>query len=260
MIVLFSGVAHGQSGTTSNSLLFALASALKYRLKVLLVSTQSESLQLTDYLLGRQSDSQLSTATTGDLMRLASSGLLKAEAITNYSIPILKHSLLDVLVETNLTAKREQLPIFLNILQLAESSYDLIIVDSSNFLYSELDSRFIELADALILTGSQNLAVLNKLKIELAKATTPANTYVCLGKYQNQLKFKSKQVSKFLGCDKLLTVAYEAKLIDVMNDGCLLDYFGRYFFAEKMTKSNALIKSVLKSSQLLLQNLELIKE
>ncbi len=260
MIVAFSSTHHGQTGTTTNALAIAICSSLKHHLKVLLASSAYGSAKLTNYLLPKTKDDNLTSAGTNDLMRLARSGLLKPNAIANYTIPILKHSLLDVLADYSLNNNDEQdIEIFTQILKLAERSYDLVILDVGSILADTNSNKLLNAADNIVLSSNQNLDVLKAVKEIRTEQALLSDCFVCLGNYEANLKFKQRQVKKYLKTNKVFHIIHDSQLLDLMNDGNLLDYFGRYFFATKTSKSNPLINSVIASSDYLLEQLNLIK-
>ncbi len=260
MIVAFSSTHHGQTGTTTNALSIAICSALKHNLKILLVSSQFGVFKLTDYLLGKSKQDSLTSATAGDLIRLARSGLLKPSAISNYTIPVLKHSLLDVLAEYQIDFNNQtDINLFANILNMAKRSYDLVILDLPMVLSQLQGHKLLSAIDALVINTNQNLEVLSVLKKLREREENFTDAIICIGNYDKNLKFNQRQIQKYLQCQVLLTIARESQLIDMMNDGCLLDYFGRYFFSKKPPKNNVLINSVLASSDYFLESLDLIK-
>ncbi len=254
MIVSVTGVNRGQSATTTAALSIGLCTALHYKLRVLIISVQSKNDLMHYVTTKRMIEDGLNERGSEDLLRLSKNGLLHPQSIRHHTTPILKHSLLDVLPNFDIDIEdASSMTHFLSLLEMAKTSYDCIILDTDIAHAQAISS------DAVVLTVNQNRQTIHSVKEALAMWPENLPTYVCAGRYDPSLKMNEKQIKHMLGVSDLMTIHYNPRLVDVFNIGNTLEYFGRYFYNEKLDQKNPYIKSVLKSTGLLLASLSLAK-
>ncbi len=240
-----------------------LCAAFQYKLRVLLVSAQSSDSHLREYLLPEYKTEAPSTRrSSNDLMRLARNGLLQAQSISNYTTPILKSSLLDVLSGMSLEEKSSnEINVFKAILEMSKSTYDLVLLDVHSGLNKHYVESILKFSDIVVVNVSQNIELINSASKALAELDSEIqeSLFVCVGNYEKSSKLNTRQVGKLFGTDSVIAIPRYAPLIDMMNTGYMLEFFGRYYYKGKLDKKHAFFSTIDKSTHKLLKSKQLVE-
>ncbi len=261
MLIAFWSPQHGQAATTTNLLAVGLSAALQYKLRVLLASLQSTDDNLRAYLLPEyRSEAVKTRRASHDLMRLARNGLLQAQSISNYTTPILKSSMLDVLAGISLADKdNAEIDVFKAILEMAQGTYDLVLLDVNNGLAKHYVENVLTFSDQVVVNLSQNIDLIEKFAALKQQFNKPfESAFICLGNYEKTSKLNIRQISKRFA-NQVIAVPRHAPLIDAMNSGNLLELFGRHYYKGKLAKENDFFRTVSQSSYKLLKANQLIE-
>lgn len=228
-----------------------------------MASAQSSDSHLREYLLPEyKNESSTMRRNSNDLMRLARNGLLQAQSISNYTTPILKSSLLDVLSGMSLEEKSsDEINVFKAILEMSKSTYDLILLDVHSGLNKHYVESILKFSDIVVVNTSQNIELINSVRavqIELDSEVQKA-LFVCVGNYEGASKLNMRQIGKLFNTDAVIAIPRYAPLIDIMNTGNMLEFFGRYYYKGKLDKKHVFFKTVNKSTHKLLRSKQLVE-
>ncbi len=261
MIISFWSTHHGQSATTTNALSVALCASLQYKLRVLMATAQSTDNQLREYLLPEyKAGLGNEKRSSNDLMRLARNGLLQAESIANYTSPILKASLFDVLSGMSLEEKSsDEVAVFKAVLGMAKTTYDAIFIDVHSGLSKHYIESILAFSDVVVINVSQNIAVLEAARDVWQKRSAEQNTFICIGNYESRAKISERQVAKLFAGNPVISIPRHAPLIDAINTGNMLEFFGRYYYRERSDEKQIFFKAVSRSTHKLLKSQQFIE-
>ncbi len=263
MIIAFWSTHHGQSATTTNMLSVGLCTALQYKLHVLLASAQSSNSHLREYLLPEFKREVTSTRrNSNDLMRLARNGLLQPQSISNYTTPILKSALLDVLSGMSLEEKSsDEINVFKAILEMSKSTYDVVLLDVHSGLNKHYVESILKFSDIVVVNISQNMELIDtarKVQAEL-NDDIKKSLFICVGNYEDASKLNVRQIGKLLSTKSVMAIPRYAPLIDMMNTGNTLEFFGRHYYKGKLDKKHVFFNAVTKSTHKLLKSKQLVE-
>ncbi len=263
MIIAFWSTHHGQSATTTNMLSVGLCAAFQYKLRVLMTSAQSNDSHLRDYLLPEyKRDTSVSPRNSNDLMRLARNGLLQAQSISNYTTPILKASLLDVLSGMSLEEKSEnEIDVFKAILEMSKSTYDVVLLDVHSGLNKHYVESILKFSDIVVVNISQNIELIDSVRAVQADLANDIkeSLFICIGNYESDLKLNVRQISKLLSTESVIAIPRYAPIVDMMNTGNMLEFFGRHYYRGKLDKKQTFFNVVNKSTHMLLRSKQLVE-
>ncbi|MCK8060831.1 MULTISPECIES: AAA family ATPase [unclassified Fusibacter] len=266
MLIAFWSTHHGQTATTTNLLSIALCAALKYKLKVLVGHAQPGITQMERALLSEDRltghASQTNENTGNALIRLARNKMLQSSTISNYTIPLLKESRLDVLNGYSLNLKQEDLQdveVLKQILSTATDAYDIVFLDLHSGLEKDYTRALLEHADTVVVNLSQNKMVLDAFIEKKSSIKFKCEPILCIGRYQKSSRLTEKAIKKQMSTPCLVKVPQHTSLIDLMNEGNVLEFFGRHYYRERFEKKHPFFEDVAKSTHTLLKQLELVK-
>ncbi len=240
-----------------------LCTALQYKLRVLLVSAQSSDSHLREYLLPEfKSEASSTRRNSNDLMRLARNGLLQAQSISNYTTPILKSSLLDVLSGISLEEKSsDEINVFKAILEMSKSTYDVVLLDVHSGLNKHYVESILKFSDIVVVNISQNTELIKAAKNVQAELDNEMkkSLFICVGNYEEDSKLNTRQIGKLLSTNSVIAIPRYAPLIDTMNTGNMLEFFGRHYYKGKLDKKHDFFNAVNKSTHRLLRSKQLVE-
>lgn len=239
-----------------------LCAALQFKMKVLLASAQSGRGNLKSMLIPhhQKDEPTMGQGSAVDLMRMARNGLLQSQSLANYTTPLLKSSQLDVMADVSLEgAQREELNVFGQVLNMAKDVYDLVLLDLHSGLNKDYIQTLLDNSDGVVINNNQNLQSLYALGDVLKRCQFQRQPLLCIGRYEKQSKMNERLIKKLTGSKQLITVNYNPKLIDVINEGTMLDYFGRHYYSKRQNNNDPFFKQLTQSTTTMLKTLEMIK-
>ncbi len=257
MLVSFWAMDNGQSASTTNMLAMSLALSLKYKLKTLVTHTKYGETRLENSLLkdlDTYTESAISGYGLGPLIRLQKNGLLNSENYTNYTIPLIRDMRYDLLIG----AENQHLELgelesyektLLNVLELAGANYDMVFVDVSSGEENRLSKKLLDMSDIIVANMNQSTYSIDRV-VNSKLLDGRENVLYCLGRYEDKIKASRKNIERRYKLKNLLTVPYNPMLIDVINNGSILEYFGRNIIEDKKIKSE-FFKTILQSAEII---------
>ena len=165
------------------------------------------------------------------LLRIARSGKLTPELITNYTKVVFKGRL-EVLSgkrEKNENGEIEKLgKEYIDIINAANNYYDKVFIDLDSDIDKELKERIIDLSDLVIVNISQNFGSIERLGE--AKKTDPLlqspKTLILIDRYDKYSKYNIKNISRYLGeKNNVLTIPYNTLFFEASNEASVPDLF-----------------------------------
>lgn len=263
MLVSFWSTHHGQSGVTTNMISLSLALSLSKNLKILASHSQFGESSLERTLLSdteKYLSGTLSNYGLEPVLRLEKNGLLSADNFSDYTIPLLKNNRYDLLIgtrkqnlsQTEISSYEETM---LNVFKLAKHKYDFTFVDLAGGLMNNLSKKALLLSDIVVVNINQNHYSLEKLRdAEILKEVKGKIIY-CLGRYDSGIKSNARNISRKYRLKNIITVPYSPRLIDVINRGEIVEYFGRNII-DKKKNENLFFKELLKSVEQMIKRME----
>lgn len=283
MLVGFWSPYQGTSGSTVNIASVALCAAFKNKLRVLIGHTRTTEHALEHMLFPKrqvlQTPHHYSEVGLETLIRMAKNGLLASDNITNYTLPILKQGRLDYLngflgsLNTGADAlelsrqtrsmdfhnpNKSQImdleaDLLIKILECAREAYDIVLIDLDNTLDNPISAEIMAHLDLVIVSCSQNHQQLTALKAQIAQIPFKQDPIICIGRYHYQTKYHLKAIQKRYQINDIGCVPENSGLVDPMNDGNLVEFFGRNCLAPKFETAQIFFSDVAKVTEQLLK-------
>ena len=241
-IVTFFSEDMKETGQSMSVAAIATAMAIEHNYKILLISTDFLDKTLENCfwnqnakglgLAGMFSKGQTADVSNGveGLIRTFASNIASAEIIRSYTKPVLRDRL-DVLQAPKTVDYKEYMHVsqyFSQIADVANSTYDIVLIDLGKKVPRENKEKIINIADVVVVSLKQNETSINqfaRLKAE-KELYRRANVMLLLGRYNPHSKYSEKNVSRYLREKNLpLTVPYNILFADECDGGKIVDYF-----------------------------------
>ena len=151
------------------------------------------------------------------MSKLVTANKLTPDAITNYTKVIFKERLeiingfagtKDIAKEVNLLEYRKIEKTYVELIKMASQYYDMVLVDVDKMISPDVRNEILEASNLNVIVISQKKECLNRY-IELKKKNKEVNsqkTLPVIGKYNNESKYNTKNVMKYIGEKKELNV------------------------------------------------------
>ena len=227
-IVTFWNDGREQSGNTLTSIAVATRMAIERNYRILLISTSfqdptmkncfwGDEVQRSLKLFGVKSNALAVESGIEGLSKLVTANKLTPDAITNYTKVIFKERLeiingfagtKDIAKEVNLLEYRKIEKTYVELIKMASQYYDMVLVDVDKMISPDVRNEILEASNLNVIVISQKKECLNRY-IELKKKNKEVNsqkTLPVIGKYNNESKYNTKNVMKYIGEKKELNV------------------------------------------------------
>jgi len=155
--------------------------------------------------------------------------LASADMIKSYTKPILKDRL-DVLPGLKTTDYKTFVNManyFSQIADVANASYDMVIVDVSQEIPNDVQMRILNISDLVLVGVNQSLAAVNNfLKLKIVEPFfQKSNVVIEIGKYNPYSKYSAKNIGRILREKNIpWTVPYNINFSDHASEGKIIDY------------------------------------
>ena len=117
---------------------------------------------------------------------------------------------------------------FSQIIDLANQTYDIVLVDLSKKMPKESKDKILNISDLIVLSLNKNMMSINNfLKLKTTNEFyTKNNVIIMLGKYNPNSKYSNKNVARYLKEKNIpIVVPYNILLADDCSEGKIIDYF-----------------------------------
>lgn len=184
------------------------------------------------------------------LDRVVRSNKISPNIITDYTRVALKDRL-EVLMgysgsEEQYKELQEQYP---QIIALASRYYDMVIVDVDKGLELKTQREILNLSNVVLAMTTQNMNNFNNLIKTISQGIIlkQSNTLITLGKYDEKLKYNTKNISRNVLRQKEIinAVPYNSILFEAVQEGQLIDMFIK-FLSLKIRDENTIFLEEIK--------------
>lgn len=243
-IVTFWNGSNEQVGTTSSAIAFAVQSAVRHNIRILLISTSlnndlikesfwKENNKKSSGLFSKADNSaRIETNGVEGLERLMRSGKISPERITEYTKVLLKDRL-EVLLgiygsggETSYNAIKDK---YSQIISVAGNFYDMVVVDLDKTVGKQSALDILKVSNIIVAMTSQKAKQIEKIQkfIEQGTLVTEDRTVLTIGKYMEDTKYNAKNITRNLlrKKDLINTVPYNNLFFEASQEGRVIDIF-----------------------------------
>ena len=238
-IITFISEEMKETGQSISVSAIATAMAIEHNYKILLFSTEfiDKTLENCFWNSNNRNTGLFAKANVMDvsnglegLVRTCASNRASGDTIRSYTKPVLKDRL-DILQGPKTVDFKEYMNIsnyFSQIIDLANQTYDIVLVDLSKKMPKESKDKILNISDLIVLSLNQNMMSINnffKLKTT-NEFYTKNNVIIMLGKYNPNSKYSNKNVARYLKEKNIpIVVPYNILLADDCSEGKIIDYF-----------------------------------
>ena len=238
-IITFISEEMKETGQTISVSAIATAMAIEHNYKILLFSTEfiDKTLENCFWNSNNRSTGLFTKANVMDvsnglegLVRTFASNRASSETLKSYTKPVLRDRL-DILQAPKTVDFKEYMNIssyFSQIIDLANQTYDIVLVDLSKKMPKESKDKILNISDLIVLSLNQNMMSINNfLKLKTTNEFyTKNNVIIMLGKYNPNSKYSNKNVARYLKEKNIpIVVPYNILLSDECSEGKIIDYF-----------------------------------
>lgn len=254
-----------ETGQTLSLAAIATYMAIEHSYRILVVSTSFEDLSLEDcfwkYENIRQSEF-VGRDYQGTGLQLGFEGLIKAidsnrneiDIVKNHSKIILKDRL-DMLLSPTAKSYQEYTKMtkyYNEILSIANRSYDIIFVDLNKKVPKQDALTVLQTSDVVLMTLIQKMKTLDDF-VSLRESNDffkRKNVMLAVGKYDQDSKYNSKNITRYLKEKKELSIIpYNTLYSEACSEGTIIDYFLKVRNITDETDKNAkFIESIKEAS------------
>lgn len=241
-IITFKSNETKETGQTLSIAAVATQMAIEHNYKILVVSTnfQDQTLETCFWEVEKKNKPQMIDIDNRTPVGIESGieGLIRAmvanrtnpEIIKNYSKIILRDRL-DVLPSTTSTEYKKYEEIasnYMEILQLANKYYDIVLVDLSKRMPAMQAEDIVQMSDVVVVSLTQRLKSIDNF-IELRDRKEfyrRKNIMLLIGRYDNFSKYNVKNITRYLREKQLVAVVpYNTLFFESCSEGKIIDYF-----------------------------------
>ena len=228
-----------ETGQTMSISAIASAMAIEHNYKILLFSTEFLDKTLENCfwnsnnrkvgLFAKADVMDVSNGLEG-LVRTFASNRASADIIRSYTKPVLNERL-DVLQGPKTVNYKDYINIseyFYQIADVANQSYDIVLVDLSKKIPKVNKDKILDISDLVVVNLSQNITSINNfLKLKQNNDFYKrSNVLLMLGRYNPNSKYSNKNVARYLREKNIpMVVPYNILFSDDCAEGRIIDYF-----------------------------------
>lgn len=262
-----------QTGKTLAAVALGTQMAIKHNIKILLVSTSyndytmkecfwAEKKQKNSIMFGTKP--QIEQNGIEGLDKIIRSNKVSASIIPDYTKTVLTGRL-DVLLGMNgIKEKYEEIQQeYQQIITMANSYYDIVIVDLDKEMKPGIKKSILQNSDIVLAFTSQkpkSIQYIYERRMQ-RDIINPENSIIVLGKYDENLKYNAKNISRNILRQKEIvnTIPYNTFFFQVAQEGEMIDFFlkllkvpekdSNYVFESEITRLIENINSTLKKKR-----------
>lgn len=261
-IVTFWNSGKEQTGKTLSIAAIATYLSIEHNKRILIVSTGYNDKTLDNCfwkerkvkknlgIFGPNTNIAMDEGIVG-LTKIINSNKLSAENITNYTKIVFKDRLEILQSFKGERTDYERLKkVYADIINLANSYYDLVLVDLDKELEQEISDIILGNSNLIVANISQRLSSIDKL-LELRKDMQFLNsnkTLILVGRYDKTSKYTIKNITRYMGeKNKVSTIPYNTLFFEAAEEAKVPDLFLRirnvdeddtnYFFLSEVKRA-----------------------
>lgn len=239
-IVTFWNSKKEQTGKTLSIAAISTYMAIEHNYRILVVSTgykdktldtcfwQEKKVKRNLGLFGPNTNIAIEEGISG-LQRIMKSNKLDPENITNYTKIVFKDRL-EVLqtYKGNQTEYDEITRALPDIINLANSYYDLVLVDLDEQVGDETKKEILDISNLIVVNLSQRLSSINKFieTREEQPILKSKKALILIGRYDKFSKYTVKNISRYMGeRNKVSTIPYNTLFFEAAEEAKVPDLF-----------------------------------
>jgi cellulose biosynthesis protein BcsQ len=238
-IISFVNEEKKETGQSLSASAIATCMAIEHNYKVLLISTDFNDKTIEDCFWPKKQKNIMDFINTPNrfdissglegLIRTFASNRASNDMINSYTKPILRNRL-DVLPGPCTVDYKEYCTLstyFSQIADVANKSYDIVIVDLSNQIPDENQKKLLMISDLILIGLNQNMTSINSF-LQLQNEDDffrRSNVILSIGKYNSESKYTNKNVARYLREKNIpLIIPYNILFSDYCSEGKIVDY------------------------------------
>lgn len=240
-IITFTNYNMNETGQSLAASAIASSLAIEHNYRILLISTDFNNNTMessffnafkkerTSFMGGmNRMNNDVSNGAEG-LVRMFASNRASGDIIRSFARPILKDrlDLIPALKTKDIKEYRNLSTYFSQIADVANSAYDLVMIDMSSLIPLENQKKIIDLSSIIVIGLLQNLSSIYKFA-ELKNSSDiykRNNILLCIDKYNQNSKYTNKNIGRMLNeKDIPITVPYNILFNDNCSEGSIIDY------------------------------------
>lgn len=239
-IVTFWNNGNQETGKTLSIAAISTYMAIEHNYRILVISTgykdktldncfwQERKVKRNLGLFGPNTNLAIEEGVEG-LIKIMKSNKLAPENITNYTKIVFKDRL-EVLqtYKGNINEYREFTKMYMDIINLANNYYDLVLVDLDHGVGEDVENQILESSNLIVATLNQRLININSF-MELREKREILNTkktLLLVGKYDRSSKYTIKNISRYMGeKNKVSTIPYNTLFFESSEEAKVPDFF-----------------------------------
>ena len=239
-IVTFWNNGNQETGKTLSIAAISTYMAIEHNYRILVISTGYKDKTLDNCfweerkvkrnlgLFGPNTNLAIEEGVEG-LIKIMKSNKLAPENITNYTKIVFKDRL-EVLqtYKGNINEYREFTKMYMDIINLANNYYDLVLVDLDHGVGEDVENQILESSNLIVATLNQRLININSF-MELREKREILNTkktLLLVGKYDRSSKYTIKNISRYMGeKNKVSTIPYNTLFFESSEEAKVPDFF-----------------------------------
>ncbi len=253
-VITFMNKDSKENGQTLSVAAVATSMAIQHNYKILVVSTafndssledcffnKYEKDKITKQLFGKNQNSYNISDGVEGLARLFATGRAAQNTIGDYTKPVL-NGRLDLLPSAHTKDYKNyaNLATFIpQIVEVANTIYDMVIVDVYKDLPGNVKKRMIEISTLVVMEIMQNqdsALAFQRLKQE-NEFFRKRNVAIAIGKYNPDSKYSAKNIGRMLNEKNIpMVIPYNILFSDYCTDGRVVEYFLKL---EQLDKSSS---------------------
>lgn len=242
-VVAFWSEEKKETGQTLSQVALSTYMAIEHNYKILSVSTSFKDTTMENCYWDLQKQASLVKNLTNSnqiglesgvegLIKIINSNKTSVNIVSNYARIVFKDRL-DVLCSPKTNDYEEYVKIashYPEIIQVADRSYDLVLVDISNQMPEEQAKRILEMADVIIVNMTQRLKIIDdfiKLKEE-NDFFKKNNILINIGRYDKFSKYNIKNITRYIKQKRdILVTPYNTLFFESCSEGKVAEFFLR---------------------------------
>lgn len=270
MQIAFWSPNHGQTGTTTATMVYGAMTAMLNNYKVLLAHSQFERSTMERCLL-RDSDLASDDLTyfrdhgMGALRRLAKNGRLTSGMVSDYTTSLLANRNLDLLEGINgkeHAITSEETDLLRRIYKVAKEEYDLVFLDIHSGMKQTLTRGLIEDSDIVVVCLNQNLQLIQRFLDNEEEQSILQDKKVIyhFARYDGDSRYRLKNLAKLYKFKAVITLPYYTGFMDACNQQMALEFLSRHIEVKSRGHSYDFIQAIKTGIQALMTEIESIEE
>ena len=270
-IITFWNNGKEQSGKTLSLTAISTYMAIQHNYKILVIATgykdntlkncflQEKKVKRNLGMFGPNTNTSFDDGISG-IVKIMKSNKLSAENITNYTKVIFKDRL-EILPSfkgerNDYEALKKAYP---EIINLANSYYDLVFVDLDNEIEQEISDIILSNSNLVVANISQRLSSINSF-IEIRESEPILNskkTLILLGRYDKYSKYSIKNVTRYMKeKNKVLTIPYNTLFFEASEEAKVPELFFNIKSLENDDRNGIFISEIKRASENIIYRLQ----